>query len=124
MTDVDDRCPRCGGPTRIYYDERDEWAVCLSCRVGWWIGSGYPLPPDGAGPQEVELWYADTESPRPPAGAIYLDKAMPFWTEIPAPGSGDAPPAASEGGPAIPSALPDSPPPPPPPGRSAPPEGR
>ena len=73
-------CPRCQGPTRVYYDWRNTWAVCLSCRLGRWIGTGFALPPSAADAQGIERWYADTGARRPPAGAIHTTAT--FWRAI------------------------------------------
>jgi len=74
-------CPRCGTPRRVYYDRRDTWAVCLRCRVGYWIGTGYDRPPDGIAtdPVMVGRWAADTGARVPSVGAIW-SQAM-FWRD-------------------------------------------
>ncbi len=67
MSDAGDRCPRCGGPTTVYYDHRNTWAVCVPCRVGRWVGTGYDHD-------------AEDPSYRAPAGAVRTRAR--FWEEV------------------------------------------
>ena len=70
-------CPRCARPTRVYYDERDAWAVCMRCRVGRWIATGYDQDPR---PDGGPICGRFASGRRPPIGAIYTTAR--FWTDV------------------------------------------